>query len=94
MPQEMKTVCVVHTEDFRSLHKTYELQSGGDLGESVDLLLCDPLYNVCRQNDNQNSDHDEFNQKDIEVFCNFVEYVLNRGGHVHIFYPVVKFASW
>lgn len=47
--QEMKTLGCVHTQDFRIVCKTQELQGGGFLGESVGSLLCGSLFNVRRQ---------------------------------------------
>lgn len=84
--QAMKTVCCVYMKDFRNLQETNELQSGGILGESVDLLLCKSLYIVCRQQDLQKGDFDVFNAKEIEVFGNFTKFVLNGRWHGDIFY--------
>lgn len=93
MLQEMQAVCCVYTEDFQNLHETYGLQGGEDLGESADLFLCDLPYNVHRQRDLQNSDHNVFKATDLESFCEIADYVLKREGHGHIFCSAVQFAT-
>lgn len=64
-----------------------------DLGDGVDLLLCHPLYNIRRQQDLQNDDHDVFSAKDMDAFRDFAEYVLIRGEHENNFCFAVEIAS-
>lgn len=82
--EPMRTVCCVYTKTFRDQHETDEVQGAEHLDESVHLLLCNPPYNVRRQQNHQNSDHIEFNAKDMDVFYDFAEYVLNCGGRGYI----------
>lgn len=44
--EAMQTLCCVYIEDFRNLHETLEFQDCKVLGKSVDLLLCNPPFNV------------------------------------------------
>lgn len=78
--KQMKTVCCDYTEDFQNLRETHELYGGEDLGKNVDLLLCNPPYNVCRQQDLQNSNHDFFIAKETTTFPDFAGYVLRVEG--------------
>lgn len=82
---EMSTVCCVHTKAFRDLHDTHEHWGEEDLYKSENLLLCNLSYTILRKQDFQTSDHDLFNVKDMDPFCNFAEYVLKRGEHGHTF---------
>lgn len=66
-------MCCVYNEKFWNLHELHELREGEDLDESVDLLLCDPSYNIYRQHDFRNIEHDVFNAKNIGVFQDFSE---------------------
>lgn len=91
--QAMKMVRFVYTNDFRNLHETHELQGGKGVGESIDMLPCDPPYNFCCQQDLQNSCEEVFDANEMEKHCYFAEYVLNRGGRGHIFCSSVQFAS-
>lgn len=87
----LRTVCCIYIEDFRNLLTIYKLWGGKDLGESVDLLLCDHPNIVRRQQDFQNSDHDVFNATDMDIICGVAKYVLQRGVLGHFFWLVVKF---
>lgn len=61
----LKTVHCLHNKNFQIGHETRELQSVMNVAESVDLLLCSPLYNVRHQQGTQNGDHDVLNGKDM-----------------------------
>lgn len=78
--QAMRTTCCLSAEHSRNQHLTHELQDGGELGERADLLLCYHYY-VRRQKEFQNNDHDVFNAKYMDAFCNFVEYIPKRERH-------------
>lgn len=47
--QALEMVSCVNKIDFRNIHKIHELLDGEDLAESVDPFLCEPPYNVRRQ---------------------------------------------
>lgn len=83
----------LYTEDFRNLHEMHEILCGDNLVGSVDPLLCGPQYNSHCQQDLQNSYQYMPNVKDMDAFCDFVEYVLKRGGRGHISSSTVQFAS-
>lgn len=84
--QAMRTVCYVYTEEFCNLHDTHNLQGGEDLGEDVNLILCDRSYNVRRQRKLLKSKHNAFKEKNMDALCNFANYVLKRKRHEHIFF--------
>lgn len=42
----MKTMWCVNTEHCKNLHQTVKVQSDEDLDKSIELLLCNSLYNV------------------------------------------------
>lgn len=58
--QTILPVCCAHNEYFQVLDELLYLQGAVDLAESVELLLCDPLHDVCRSRDVENSDSDVF----------------------------------
>lgn len=92
-------MCCDYSGDFRNLHETPELQRDENLLETIDLLvvdiiLCNPLYNVRRQQDHYNSDYDVFNTKYTDRCCNFAEKFLIHRGHGHILCSPVQAASW
>lgn len=60
-----------YNDDFWISHKLHKRQGGEDPAESVDQLLCDPLCNVCHQQDLQDSGSDVYNAKDTKAFCKF-----------------------
>lgn len=64
--QAMKKVRCVYNDDFRSWHRTYKLQEAEDLAENVELLLCDTLYNVRREQDFPNKSHNVINAMDVK----------------------------
>lgn len=66
--QAIRTECCVYKKDFRNLHETHKPQGSKDLAESVDLLLCDPLYNIRHQQELQNNKHCVFVAKKMEDF--------------------------
>lgn len=78
---------------FEKLRETNGLQGGKDLVVKFDLLPCNPLCNVRRQNDLQCSDRDAFNANDREAFRDFVENFQIHENHGHIFGSAVQFAS-
>lgn len=90
--QATKTVRCAHTKDFLNLHERQELQGIEDQGKSVDLFLCNPPYNVRRQQDMRKSNHDVFIAKDMDEFCDFSDHVQNHGVHGLIFCSAVPFA--
>lgn len=71
--QAIRTVYCVYTEDIGNPHKMHELQRGEDLGESIESLPINPLYNVRRPQVIQNSDYDLFNAKDMDEFGDFLK---------------------
>lgn len=75
--QTMKTVFCIYRNKFQKLHGIYELQDGKDLGEIVDLLLCDDPHDVRHKQYLQNSEHAVFNGKYMDTFCDFGKFVLN-----------------
>lgn len=83
--QAMETACCVLTEEFQNLPEKYELLCGENLSESDDLLLCNPPYYVHCEYELHDRDHKEFSAKDIELFSDFVEYALWRGGRRRCF---------
>lgn len=56
----MKMVYPIYTKYFQNLSETHDFQNGADVGQSVNLLLCNPLYDVGRQQVLENSDYDFF----------------------------------
>lgn len=69
----METMCCVYTKDFQSLDEMAELQGDKELNESIDLLLCDPRYNVHCQQDLQNSNHELLNARIMKAFYYFAD---------------------
>lgn len=51
LQQEVQTVCFIYPAYFCSLNESHKLRGSEGLGESVNLLLCDLLYIVRRQQD-------------------------------------------
>lgn len=91
--EAMRTVYCVYTDDVHSLLETHKLQGSVCLNKGVDLLLCDPLYNIRRPKELQNSDPDQFNTKTMEEFCDFTKYVLKCEQDENIFSSAVQLAS-
>lgn len=58
--------CVfVYNKYFHTLQQNHDMRSGGDLKESVDLILCDFLFDVERQQDILKSEEKLFNAIDM-----------------------------
>lgn len=72
----MKTLSCVCKEDYRNLHDMHKFQGCEDLGRTVLQLQWGPPLNVRCQRVLQKSYHDVFNGREMEVFCDFAEYVL------------------
>lgn len=93
--QAATTMCCVHNDDFQNKHERRKLQGDKGLPESINILMCNPPYDVSCQQALQNSDHDVFNGKDEEAFCKFTEKVLKRGVHGLISrFTIQVSASW
>lgn len=82
----------LHSRDLKPTEDGQALGRQGS-GESADLLQCNPLYNVHRQQDLRNSDHDVFDSKNMEAFCDFAKCVTKSEGLEHIFCPAVRLVS-
>lgn len=90
--QAVRTVCCVYKKYFRNSYETHKLQGGGDLGESIDLLLFNSSYNLRRWQYFRDIYHNVFCADNKDAFCNFAGYVLKREGHGNIFCLAVQFA--
>lgn len=91
--EAMKTVCCERNNVFRCLHERHNLHGSKDLTESVELLFPNLLRNLRRSQHLQNSKYDYFNSLDIDKFCVFNQWILKRGGKVHIFCSALLFVS-
>lgn len=64
----MMTMCCVYIKDFRNFSRRTSTRGGKGMSESVGRLLCNPPYNVRRQEGFESSNHDVFSAKDTEAF--------------------------
>lgn len=73
----IKTKNCINAADFRNLSEMHNHLGGHDLGESIDLLICGRADNFRLQLFHQNSNHKEFQAKNMEALCDFAEFISN-----------------
>lgn len=88
-----KHFCCIYDDNYCSRQEAHELKAGEDLTAIVDLLLCDPLYNVRHHEHLLSGVHDLFRAINMEAFCVFAQMAPKLGVHGHIFCSTIQIAS-
>ena len=79
---------------FQDLVDVHQDLDGEYISSKADLILTDPPYNSRFAQDRDNSDHDQFNDEDMERFVQFCRKVMSFGSHAHIFCSALQFSTW
>lgn len=56
--------------------------------------MCNPAYDVRRQNELEKTDHDVFEPKYMDGFCDWTKTLIKPGAHGHSSYSALQFFSW
>lgn len=69
-------------------------QSGEDMLEGMQAVICDPQYNTCRISERLNSEHFWLSVQDMRHFIELLSAVMYLGAHAHLFRSALHFRTW
>lgn len=91
LPEKMKLVLQVCDMDFQQQLESLKLVAEGHLRGRMALVLCDSCYNIPREKNISNLDHDSFSLEYMTDFVRFLNDVLWPCGQGHIFFSALQF---
>lgn len=65
----MKSDCYIHDANIFDLEELNETNTGEELAQFVNLLLCSCPYSVSSRSELENISHDVFARNDMDDFC-------------------------
>lgn len=95
LSRAMDSVYYIYHADFDNFEKYHKDGAGEELAESVDFLLCDPLYNTRCQSELEDTSHNVFEQNDMDDLCKLAEKSVKPGSHGHAYCSLLQpFSEW
>ena len=88
------TCCSVYIKPFDELAEAHSEAVGEDLENAVQLFFSDPPYNIRREMEKDNSEHDDLDKAGMKGTVQVAAHVLRPGGHVHLFTADLQFHQW
>jgi len=94
LQEAMSGYCNIYDCNFQELEDTYEEQTGEELEDAVHFVLTDPPYNVRRERNDENSEHDMLSNTDMEQAAQLMGRSLKEGCHGHVFCAALQVNKW
>lgn len=92
--EAMAPVCCIYDVDFRSMVEEQDLDEGEDMSGRVDFVLADYTYNIRRNRNDRNSDHDSFLLQDVMEMDKILGDFMKPRAHGHVLCSSLQSANW